>query len=108
VRPRGGAADVHRHGGRGGAIVNLSSRAARIRPANTWITPPPRPPSTPSPWASPRKWRPRASASMPWRRASSRRASTPAAASPDGWRGWRQACRCGGARRTKWPGRCCG
>jgi NAD(P)-dependent dehydrogenase (short-subunit alcohol dehydrogenase family) len=40
-----------RHGGSGGAIVNVSSGAARgVRRASTSITPPPREPSTRSRW----------------------------------------------------------
>lgn len=52
-----------RHGGQGGAIVNMSSAAARwAARASTWTMRPARAPSTPSHWAWPRRWRPKASA----------------------------------------------
>ena len=80
---RSGACRHGTAGGRGGAIVNLSSAAARsARPGSTSTTPPRRARSTSSRSAWRRRSRPKASASTRCGPASSRPTSTPPAARP--------------------------
>ncbi len=72
------------HQGQGGAIVNMSSVAAKLGgPAGMSTTRRARARSTPSPLAWRARWRPKASASTRSARASSTLTSTPPAASPD-------------------------
>jgi NAD(P)-dependent dehydrogenase (short-subunit alcohol dehydrogenase family) len=99
-----------KHGGRGGAIVNLSSAAARLGAPGQYVD-----------YAAAKGAidtftvglakgsRPRASASTRCVPASSRPTSTPAAAFPTASRRWRPSCRCSApAAPTRWRRRSSG
>jgi NAD(P)-dependent dehydrogenase (short-subunit alcohol dehydrogenase family) len=99
-----------RHGGSGGSVVLVSSAASRLGSPGEYRKDPP----APRPLASSRRDpaggpRARASGSTSSARASSRRGSTPAAASPTGWSGWARRCPWAApACPRRWPPPWCG
>jgi NAD(P)-dependent dehydrogenase (short-subunit alcohol dehydrogenase family) len=83
-----------KHGGAGGAIVNISSGAARLGSPGQYVDyAASKAPSTPSPSAWPRKWPTKASASTRCAPASSTPRSTPPAACPTAPPSSRPPCR---------------